>query len=29
MAQISKFGGGIGSYLGHIRAKGSSIRNVK
>ena len=29
MAQISKFGGGIGSYLGHIRAKWSSIRWVK
>jgi len=29
MAQISKFGGWIGSYLGHIRAKWSSIRNVK
>lgn len=26
MAQISKYGGGIGSYLGHIRAKGASIR---
>ncbi|MCF7835043.1 ribonucleoside-diphosphate reductase subunit alpha [Candidatus Gracilibacteria bacterium] len=29
MAQISKFGGGIGAYLGNIRAKGSSIRGVK
>ena len=29
MAQISKYGGGIGSYLGHIRAKGSAIRGVK
>jgi len=29
MAQISKFGGWIGSYLWHIRAKGSSIRWVK
>lgn len=28
MAQISKFGGGIGSYLGHIRSKGSHIRGV-
>jgi ribonucleoside-diphosphate reductase alpha chain len=26
MAQISKFGGGIGTYLGHIRSKGSYIR---
>ena len=29
MAQISKFGGGIGTYLGNIRAKGSAIRYVK
>lgn len=28
MAQISKYGGGIGSYLGHIRSKGSTIRGV-
>lgn len=26
IAQISKFGGGVGSYLGHVRSKGSSIR---
>jgi ribonucleoside-diphosphate reductase alpha chain len=26
MAQISKFGGGIGVYMGHVRCKGSSIR---
>ena len=29
MAQISKFGGGIWTYLGHIRAKRSAIRWVK
>ncbi len=29
MAQISKFGGGVGVYLGNIRARGSSIRGVK
>ncbi len=29
MAQISKFGGGVGVYLGHIRSKGASIRKVK
>ncbi len=29
MAQISKFGGGVGVYFGHVRAKGSSIRKVK
>ncbi|NUJ98006.1 ribonucleoside-diphosphate reductase subunit alpha [Candidatus Gracilibacteria bacterium] len=29
MAQISKFGGGIGVYLGNIRSKGGSIRGVK
>lgn len=29
MAQISKYGGWVWSYLGHIRAKGSSIRWVK
>jgi len=28
MAQISKFGGGVGVYLGNIRALGSSIRGV-
>ncbi len=28
MAQISKFGGGIGVYLGNIRARGASIRGV-
>ncbi|MCH2188372.1 ribonucleoside-diphosphate reductase subunit alpha, partial [Candidatus Gracilibacteria bacterium] len=28
MAQISKFGGGIGVYLGHIRSKGGPIRGV-
>ncbi|MEI8103740.1 MAG: ribonucleoside-diphosphate reductase subunit alpha [Candidatus Moraniibacteriota bacterium] len=28
MAQISKFGGGVGVYLGNIRARGSSIRGV-
>lgn len=29
MAQISKFGGGVGVYLGNIRCQGSSIRGVK
>jgi len=29
MAQISKFGGGIGVYLGNIRSKGSDIRWVQ
>ena len=29
MAQISKFGGGIGVYLGNIRSKGGTIRGVK
>ena len=29
MAQISKFGGGIGSYLGHVRSRGASIRGYK
>ena len=29
IAQISKFGGGVGTYLGHIRSKGASIRWVK
>ncbi|MEI8011057.1 MAG: ribonucleoside-diphosphate reductase subunit alpha [Candidatus Omnitrophota bacterium] len=29
MAQISKFGGGVGVYLGHIRSKGSAIRGLK
>ncbi len=28
MAQISKFGGGVGVYLGHIRARGAAIRGV-
>lgn len=28
MAQISKFGGGVGVYLGNIRALGSAIRGV-
>mgnify|MGYP002335956845 CR=1 FL=1 len=28
MAQISKFGGGVGVYLGNIRARGSAIRGV-
>ncbi|HHH12333.1 MAG TPA: ribonucleoside-diphosphate reductase subunit alpha [Candidatus Moranbacteria bacterium] len=28
MAQISKYGGGIGVYLGNIRARGASIRGV-
>jgi len=28
MAQISKFGGGVGVYLGHIRSRGGMIRNV-
>ena len=28
MAQISKFGGGVGIYLGHIRGKGADIRGV-
>lgn len=28
MAQISKFGGGVGVYLGHIRSRGSAIRGV-
>ena len=28
IAQISKFGGGVGVYLGNIRARGSSIRGV-
>jgi ribonucleoside-diphosphate reductase alpha chain len=28
MAQISKFGGGVGVYLGNIRSRGSFIRNV-
>jgi len=28
MAQISKFGGGVGVYMGHIRSKGASIRGV-
>ncbi|HRZ39942.1 MAG TPA: ribonucleoside-diphosphate reductase subunit alpha, partial [Candidatus Omnitrophota bacterium] len=26
MAQISKFGGGVGVYLGHIRSRGAAIR---
>ncbi len=29
LAQISKFGGGAGVYLGHIRAKGAAIRGVE
>ncbi len=29
MAQISKFGGGVGVYLGNIRSRGSMIRGVK
>ncbi len=29
MAQISKFGGGVGAYLGHIRSRGSYIREMK
>lgn len=29
MAQISKFGGGVGVYMGHVRSKSASIRNVK
>lgn len=28
MAQISKFGGGVGVYLGNIRSRGGSIRGV-
>lgn len=28
MAQISKFGGGVGVYLGNIRSRGSAIRGV-
>lgn len=28
MAQISKFGGGVGVYMGHIRSRGGSIRGV-
>lgn len=29
MAQISKFGGGIGVYLGNVRARGAMIRGVE
>ena len=29
MAQISKFGGGVGVYLGHVRSRGAAIRKVK
>lgn len=29
IAQISKFGGGVGIYLGHIRSRGASIRKVE
>ncbi len=29
MAQISKFGGGVGVYLGNIRARGAMIRGVQ
>ncbi|HHX58524.1 MAG TPA: hypothetical protein GX706_02040, partial [Candidatus Moranbacteria bacterium] len=28
LAQISKFGGGAGTYLGHIRSRGAAIRGV-
>lgn len=28
MAQISKFGGGVGVYLGNVRSRGSAIRGV-
>jgi ribonucleoside-diphosphate reductase alpha chain len=29
VAQISKFGGGVGVYLGNIRSRGSYVRNIK
>ncbi len=29
IAQISKYGGGVGVYLGHIRSQSSSIRGIK
>ncbi|MDD5769469.1 MAG: ribonucleoside-diphosphate reductase subunit alpha [Candidatus Gracilibacteria bacterium] len=29
MAQVSKFGGGVGVYLGNIRSKGGTIRGTK
>ena len=29
MAQVSKFGGGVGVYLGHVRSRGAAIRKVK
>ena len=29
MAQISKFGGGVGVYMGHVRCKGAAIRGIK
>ena len=29
IAQISKFGGGVGVYLGNLRARGSSIRGIQ
>ena len=29
MSQISKFGGGIGVYMGNVRSKGGTIRGVK
>lgn len=29
MAQISKFGGGVGVYLGNIRSRGSAIRGIE
>ncbi len=29
MAQISKFGGGVGVYLGHIRSRGAAIRGER
>lgn len=29
IAQISKYGGGVGVYLGHIRAQGAEIRGIR
>lgn len=29
IAQISKYGGGVGIYLGNIRSRGSYVRNIK
>lgn len=29
IAQISKYGGGVGVYLGHIRSQGAAIRGIK